>query len=191
MMMQEPALRNGAAFPVMRFTVERQESVEETLPAQLTSSVRYQESDAINATKPWQIVITNRMMTWLLNGRTFEMEGVAQDETAHVDELQMWEFVNARNPGQMMEQNGMAHSMHVHGMQFQVVERQVPPELEAGVASVRDGYVDESWKDTVLLMPGERVKVLLRFVHPGLFLYHCHTLEHEDQGMMRNILVQA
>ena len=75
MMMHEPALRNGAAFPVARFTVERQESVEEKLPVQLTSSERYQAADAINPTKPWQIVITNRMMTWLLNGRIFRDGG--------------------------------------------------------------------------------------------------------------------
>jgi FtsP/CotA-like multicopper oxidase with cupredoxin domain len=54
------------------------------------------------------------------------------------------------------------------------------------------GYVDEGWKDTVLLMPGERATVLMRFVaYPGLFLYHCHNLEHEDGGMMRNFLVEA
>lgn len=58
--------------------------------------------------------------------------------------------------------------------------------------SVRHGYVDEGWKDTVLLMPGERVKALLKFEHyPGLFLYHCHILEHEDNGLMRNYLVRA
>ena len=72
-----------------------------------------------------------------------------------------------------------------------MLERQVLPELKAGVESVRAGYVDEGWKDTVLIMPGERVKVLLKFVHPGLFLYHCHNLEHEDQGMMRNFRVDA
>jgi len=32
-------------------------------------------------------------------------------------------------------------------------------------------------------------KVLLKFVEPGLLLYHCHNLEHEDQGMMRNFRV--
>jgi FtsP/CotA-like multicopper oxidase with cupredoxin domain len=51
--------------------------------------------------------------------------------------------------------------------------------------------VDEGWKDTVLLMPGERIKLLVRFEdYPGLFLYHCHNLEHEDMGMMRNYLVE-
>jgi FtsP/CotA-like multicopper oxidase with cupredoxin domain len=44
----------------------------------------------------------------------------------------------------------------------------------------------------VLVLPGERVKVLMRFEdHTGLYLYHCHILEHEDLGMMRNYLVEA
>jgi FtsP/CotA-like multicopper oxidase with cupredoxin domain len=41
-------------------------------------------------------------------------------------------------------------------------------------------------------MPGEQVKVLLKFEDfTGLYLYHCHTLEHEDMGMMRNYRVDA
>ena len=51
---------------------------------------------------------------------------------------------------------------------------------------MREGYVDEGWKDTVLVMPGEGVRLLLRFDFPDLFLFHCHNLEHEDLGMMRN-----
>lgn len=191
MMMATAALPNGAAFPVARFRVARQEQGGETLPARLARIERYRLADAVNAAQPRQIVITNRMMTWLLNGRTFEMTGVAADEIGRVGELMAWEFINERNPGQMMEQNGMAHPLHIHGTQFQVLERQVLPELKAGFESVRAGHVDEGWQDTVLVMPGERVKVLLKFVHPGLFLYHCHNLEHEDQGMMRNFRVDA
>ena len=107
------------------------------------------------------------MMTWLINGRAFEMTGVAAGRGRAGRRTEVWEFVNERNPGQMMEQNGMAHPLHIHGVQFQVLERQVLPALKAGCESVRDGYVDEGWKDTVLVMPGERVKVLLKFVHPG------------------------
>ena len=191
-MMQTATLANGAAFPVARFRVTRDWSkAASTLPARLARIERYHLTEAGNAAKPRQVVITNRMMTWQLNGRSFEMTGVAADEVGRVGELTAWEFVNERNPGQMMEQNGMAHPLHIHGTQFQVVERQVLPALKAGVESVRAGYVDEGWKDTVLVMPGERVKVLLKFVHPGLFLYHCHNLEHEDQGMMRNFRVDA
>ena len=88
-------------------------------------------TEAGNAAKPRQVVITNRMMTWQLNGRSFEMTGVAADEVGRVGELTAWEFVNERNPGQMMEQNGMAHPLHIHGTQFQVVERQVLPGVES------------------------------------------------------------
>ena len=36
-------------------------------------------------------------------------------------------------------------------------------------------------------MPGETVKILIRFTrYPGMFVYHCHNLEHEDMGMMRH-----
>jgi FtsP/CotA-like multicopper oxidase with cupredoxin domain len=85
----------------------------------------------------------------------------------------------------------MAHPMHVHGVQFQVVGREVRPELAAHWETVRGGYVDEGWKDTVLVMPGERVRLLLKFEDfTGLYPFHCHNLEHEDLGMMRNYRVE-
>ena len=57
--------------------------------------------------------------------------------------------------------------------------------------SVREGYFDEGRKNTVVVIPGERVCLLLRFPDPGLFVYHCHNLEHEDRGMMRKYRVDA
>ena len=44
----------------------------------------------------------------------------------------------------------------------------------------------------MLVLPGEQVDILLRFTDfEGLYLYHCHNLEHEDMGMMRNYRVVA
>lgn len=81
----------------------------------------------------------------------------------------------------------MAHAMHVHGLQFRILGR-----FGDAYDSVKDGLVDEGWKDTVLVMPGERVRILLKFAdYAGLFLYHCHMLEHEDAGLMRNYRVEA
>jgi hypothetical protein len=52
------------------------------------------------------------------------------------------------------------------------------------------GYVDDGWKDTVLIMPGERIRILVDFDdYTGLFIYHYHNLEHEDMDMMRNYYV--
>ncbi|PZN77062.1 MAG: bilirubin oxidase, partial [Candidatus Methylumidiphilus alinenensis] len=56
--------------------------------------------------------------------------------------------------------------------------------------TVNKGFVDDGWKDVVLVMPGEKVTLLKRFDdYKGLFLYHCHNLEHEEMGMMRNFNV--
>jgi FtsP/CotA-like multicopper oxidase with cupredoxin domain len=117
---------------------------------------------------------------------------VAPEEIVKLNTLEVWEIANQTNPGEMMDATGMAHPFHIHGGQFQVVGRSVLPELQVGWEAVRPGYVDDGWKDTVLVMPGERVQVLLRFRdHIGDFVYHCHNLEHEDAGMMRTYRVTA
>jgi bilirubin oxidase len=73
-----------------------------------------------------------------------------------------------------------AHPIHIHEVQFQVADRQ-PFDGEA--------RPPESWetglKDTVIAYPGEITRVKARFDHPGLFVWHCHIVEHEDHEMMR------
>ena len=82
-------------------------------------------------------------------------------------------------------------NVHVHNLQFRVIERLPGRGLASVYDTMRAGLVDEGWKDVVIVMPGERVRVLMRFTdHAGLYLYHCHILEHEDLGMMRNYRVQ-
>jgi FtsP/CotA-like multicopper oxidase with cupredoxin domain len=123
-----------------------------------------------------------RHMAWTINGRTFRMQAVANEEKVRLNTLELWEFINEGGGMGMMGGMKMPHPIHLHGKQFQVLERR-------GVR--HDGYVDAGWKDTVLLMPGERIRLLVRFSeYPGLFLYHCHNLEHEDMGMMRNYLIE-
>ena len=83
----------------------------------------------------------------------------------------------------------MAHPIHLHGQQFQVVKRD-SAKVGAGYASVKEGFITSGWKETVLVMPGEKITILKPFDdYTGLFLYHCHNLEHEDMDMMRNFLV--
>jgi FtsP/CotA-like multicopper oxidase with cupredoxin domain len=181
----------GAPMAVMKVRIARQEQETLSLPQQLSTIVRHKLEDAVNRDAPRQFVISLRGMQWLINGRVFEMDGVAEEEKVALDSTEVWEFVNARNPGHPMEPNGMAHPLHIHGLQFNVIERQVLPELGAGYETVREGYVDGGWKDTLMVMPGERVKLLLRFADfTGDFVYHCHNLEHEDSGMMRNYRVE-
>ena len=89
--------------------------------------------------------------------------------------------------GGMMD---MAHPIHLHGQQFQILRR-VTDNVRDNYTSIREGFIDTGWKDTVLVMPGEEVEIIKPFQdYKGLFLYHCHNLEHEDLGMMRQFLVE-
>jgi FtsP/CotA-like multicopper oxidase with cupredoxin domain len=182
-------LPNGAPFPILKVRVERGSTARIALPRQLSTIAAPLAQDTVNFRAPKVFNITMGMMVWGINGRSFQMEGVAADETVRLDTAEIWEFRNDAPSGMM---GMMAHAMHVHGMQFRVLERSVDPRFSSGLDSVSAGYVDAGWKDTVLVMPGERVRLLLRFEHyDGLYLYHCHMLEHEDSGLMRNYLVRA
>lgn len=196
MMGRSPSLVDGSEFTVLRARVERESKEKQALPERLSTIQRYRVGDAVNQASPRPFNLAMQRMLWTINGRTFEMEGVAEGEIVKLNSLEVWEFVN--RPGIMgMGMMGgtaeeMAHPIHIHGLQFQVLERQVRPEMAAAWGTVRAGYVDEGWKDTVLVMPGERVKLLLKFEDfTGLYLYHCHNLEHEDMGMMRNYRIVA
>jgi FtsP/CotA-like multicopper oxidase with cupredoxin domain len=181
-------LPHGAEFTILRVTVDRAVKDNTPLPEELSATQRYRIEDAINRENPRTFGIAMQgMMTWTINGRLFEMEGVAKNEIVKLNTLEVWEFVNQANG---MSQ--MAHPMHIHGVQFQILDRKVDPQFNSAWETIRAGFVDEGWKDTVLLWPGERVKLLMRFEDfPGLFMYHCHNLEHEDLGLMRNYRIQA
>ena len=93
------------------------------------------------------------------------MESVAPNETVSLGAKEVWEFANLG--GGMMGMR-MAHPLHLHGRQFRVLSRQVDPRMAQEWESLRDGFTDEGWKDTVLVMPGERVRVLIHFTrYPG------------------------
>jgi spore coat protein A len=74
-----------------------------------------------------------------------------------------------------------AHPIHIHEVQFQVVDRQPFQD-----ASARP---PERWetgdKDTVIAYPEEITRVKAKFDLAGLYVWHCHIVEHEDNEMMR------
>jgi suppressor of ftsI/bilirubin oxidase len=85
--------------------------------------------------------------------------------------------------------------MHVHGFDQRVLERRDSPEQVRRLAVDEAGRVptDLGRKDTVTVWPGETVRVATNFSHDHVgeqaYLFHCHVLEHEDQGMMLNFKV--
>jgi FtsP/CotA-like multicopper oxidase with cupredoxin domain len=173
----------GARLELMSFYVESKGSDDLVLPNFLRPLHGYRWEDARNLKSP-RVFEFRWDGAWTINGRVFEMLGVAPEERVPWNQLEVVHFKN--DVGDRL----MAHPLHFHGPMFQVGERRIDPRYREGWETVREGYVDTGWKDTLLLMPGESVRLLFKWgPYPGLYLYHCHNLEHEDMGMMRNYLI--
>jgi FtsP/CotA-like multicopper oxidase with cupredoxin domain len=98
----------------------------------------------------------------LINGQMMDMARV--DERSTLGATDIWELENVV---------GMDHPFHLHGFQFQVLDRNGVPEPFP------------SWKDVVNVKKHESVRIVVRYDDfPGLWMYHCHILDHEDHGMM-------
>jgi len=110
----------------------------------------------------------------------------ATTENAALNGTEVWEIYNL---------TADAHPIHIHLIQFQVVDRQALATDDEGVAVQPASLVagsnrpPEAWetgyKDTVIAYPGEVTRVKALFPLEGLFVWHCHILEHEDNEMMR------
>jgi spore coat protein A, manganese oxidase len=103
-------------------------------------------------------------------------------ENPKVGATEIWEIHNTTMD---------AHPIHIHLVQFQVVERRVddPKMSPHGKLGKGATIAPEAWeygyKDTVIVYPGETTLIKARFDTAGLFVWHCHILEHEDNEMMR------
>jgi FtsP/CotA-like multicopper oxidase with cupredoxin domain len=173
-------LVNGSPMDILRVDVGNTASASPELGTLPPLNVQYDSSNVSNFTTPRPFTLSmGMMMSWSINGRQYQTSPIAEDEKVMVDEPLAWEFVNL---------SPIPHPMHIHNIQFQVVQRIVSS--LASYASVSQGFVDSGWKDTVLVWPGERVKIAMKFgPHTGMYMYHCHILEHEDMDMMRNFMI--
>ena len=173
----------GAAFNVLKLSVTAGERVVATLPVAL-SEIKPIRTEGATERK---IELSMEHMRFLINGLTFRMDEIAFDVKRGAVEI--WRI---SNPAM-----GMPHPMHIHGFSFQVVERLNSPPQWAATARFGKGrgVSDLGWKDTVLVWPGETVRIAIDFAHefPGdqTYLFHCHNLEHEDAGMMINFRVRT
>ena len=102
------------------------------------------------------------MTQGFLNGKTMDMGRI--DERAELGTTEIWQIENLV---------GMDHPFHLHGFSFQVLDRNGVP------------VSYPSWKDTVNVPKHETVRFIVRFDdYPGKWMYHCHILDHEENGMM-------
>jgi bilirubin oxidase len=92
-------------------------------------------------------------------------------ETVAVNTVEVWEIHNF---------TADAHPIHIHEVQFEVVDR-APFDGPARPAEASESGL----KDTVIAYPGEVTRVRALFDRAGLYVWHCHLVEHEDNEMMR------
>jgi bilirubin oxidase len=109
-------------------------------------------------------------MRFLVNGRQFAMRRI--DLSSRAGQVELWELVN---------QADMDHPFHLHGTQFQVVER------EYGGVTTPEPFL--AWRDTVNLRAGETVRIKTVQYQRGVRMFHCHIIEHEEAGMMGQLRV--
>jgi FtsP/CotA-like multicopper oxidase with cupredoxin domain len=93
------------------------------------------------------------------------------------------------------DERSMPHPMHLHGFRFLVLGRTGSLEQVSRLAVDDAGRTatDLGYKDTVLVWPGETVRLAVDFSHgfegEQFYMFHCHILEHENAGMMLNVKV--
>lgn len=181
MKMDAVKLNSGQEFYILKLAVKRTDSYVRKIPPTLSM---VKPIDLTGATRRI-ITLSASGQQWLMNGMTYQMN--QYPITVHKNTVEIWEFAN--------DQNSMPHPMHLHGFMFQVLERINSPEQVKELAVDKQGrqVTDLGWKDTVLVWPGERVRIAIDFTHTfageQILLTHCHILEHEDQGMMLNYKV--
>jgi FtsP/CotA-like multicopper oxidase with cupredoxin domain len=114
--------------------------------------------DPADATQTRVVVMTQGM----LNGQIMDMERV--DFTTSLGATEIWQLENLV---------GMDHPFHLHGFQFQVLDRNGVPEPF------------RAWKDTVNVPRHQSARFIVRYDnYRGKWMFHCHILTHEDNGMM-------
>jgi len=193
--MNRSSLAVGSEYSICTIKVTRKVSESHKLPTKLAKIHRYGIHETANPNNPLPISISESPMSMLLNGHAYEFNHPLPSERVKMGSIQLLEIFHAQsNMGMSGGMGGMnmtmPHPIHLHGQQFEIMSRSISGDT-SDYDTVREGFIDSGLKDTVLVMPMERIKVIKPFQDfKGLYLYHCHNLEHEDMGMMREFLVE-
>ena len=166
---QTVAMKSGDS-DVMYFRIADSQKDDTIIPDEL-AEIERMKIDSSTPVKRIELDGMGHMVA--INGRKFDMERI--DDVAELGVIEVWEITSAAS---MM--HSMGHPFHIHGVQFQILSR------SSGQLSSNE----LGWKDTVFVAPGETVKIMVQFEEKGIFMYHCHILEHEEAGMMGQIRVE-
>ena len=176
-------LDDGLEFNLLKLVVTKPAQAPRPLPTQLSKVLPIDTKGA----KQRSVRVEMGHMRWLINGESFRPDAFPIDANRNTTEV--WELHNAKQ--------SMPHPMHMHGFHFQVLSRQNSPKQIQTLGVHGSGRIvsDLGWKDTVLVWPGETVRLAVDFSHQfdddQTYVFHCHNLEHEDGDMMVNMRVRT
>ncbi len=174
---------DGARLSLLQFRIRERVAPSPGPPATLSTLPAAPRVDSANPAVPFRLSWAKAR--WRINDRTFD----SQDGPIVVprNTTQTWLLRNYYT--------SMPHAMHLHGFSMRVLARETSPEFIRALAVDSDGRLptDLGVKDTLLVWPGESVRVAIdfacAFAGPQDYLLHCHNLEHEDGGMMLRVRV--
>lgn len=144
------------------------------IPETLVHQTRYLESQStFDRTIVFSSIVPGSAAgPFLLNDSTFNMERI--DFSIPVNRTEIWTLNN---------QTVVAHPFHMHGFPFYILDRFGSP-----VSNLESGR-----KDMVMVNPNETLRIITRFSDFGdstmPYMFHCHILTHEDEGMMGQFVV--
>ena len=173
--------RNGGNYDILKLNVTSQTSNPVTvLPTALIPHTPLQASSA-NSTHtisfdPEPPVDSAKLTEgpFTMNGESFDMMTI--NDTTYLNRVEIWKLIN---------NTSIAHPFHIHDVFFEVLNiNGHPPSI-----------YEKGKKDVVLVMPGDTLSYITKFedfADPTVpYMYHCHLLHHEDDGMMGSFLVLA
>ncbi|CAN5618435.1 hypothetical protein BH11BAC1_BH11BAC1_20120 [soil metagenome] len=171
---------NGADFNLLQLNVSPQTGTPiTTIPSSLSPVVPW---DTINVTVHRTFELDTLSDGFVnpnlaegpfgINRKTFEMDSI--NEIVYLNTTEIWTIMN---------QTMVAHPFHIHDMHFYILEKNGDP-----VAAYEKGK-----KDVVLVMPNDSIRFITKFEDFANdtvpYMYHCHLLHHEDDGMMGSFVV--
>lgn len=171
---------NGNDFNIVRFDVTTPTTNPVTTIPTSFAPIDYISPTTANVTR--KLIFTPDLVTsgqqgfvdgpFFINNKMFHMDSI--NITTYLGNTEIWSLIN---------ETYVAHSFHIHDVQFFVLDinkQPPPPELK--------GY-----KDVVLVRPHDTLRFITRFEDFAdkdvPYMYHCHLLHHEDDGMMGTFLV--
>ena len=169
-------LNSATGAEIMQIRVSKDATTVSEIPQRLTTLVR---EDPASAVRTRQFVLnmatgSDGRMHMAINGKLMDLARI--DEYVPKDEVEIWEITNTM---------GLTHNFHIHSTHFFPLTRN-------GVAVPAN---ERGYKDVIALPPHSTVRVIVKmsdYVDEKTgYMYHCHFLEHEDDGMMGQFAVTS